>query len=142
MLRRALALVAVMTSLAGCVDAPSAAPDETSFASAPLQTITSSSGRLNIQLRWSPPTPVKGENAVELTFLDAQGVAVDGLDATVVPWMPAHGHGTSVQPETTTSATGALIASPLYLYMSGQWQLRLTITGGVDDAAVADVQIP
>jgi hypothetical protein len=34
------------------------------------------------------------------------------------------------------------VASPLYLFMSGEWQLRMTITGAIDDSAVATVDIP
>jgi hypothetical protein len=139
-IRRALALLGI-AFVGGCAGAPATAPGEITFAGAPLETVTSSGG-LHIEMRWSPSSPVKGADAVELTFLDAAGAIVDGLDVAVVPWMPAHGHGTSVQPETTASATGTLIASPLYLYMSGEWQVRMTISGALDDTAVADVQIP
>ncbi|HEY2902125.1 MAG TPA: FixH family protein [Polyangia bacterium] len=118
-----------------------------SFASAPFQTVTSSSGRLQVALRWSPAVPVKGENTVELTFLDQDGGPVTDLSATVVPWMPAHAHGTSVQPVVTTTAPGVVVATPLYLYMAGEWQIRVTTmtatatSGGADDAAVGTVQI-
>jgi hypothetical protein len=35
-----------------------------------------------------------------------------------------------------------LIVSPVYLYMSGEWQLRITVNSPLDDTAVATVQIP
>jgi hypothetical protein len=56
--------------------------------------------------------------------------------------MPAHGHGTSVQPSTTSTGPGVLVAAPVFLFMSGEWQLRMTISGTLQDSAVADVQIP
>ena len=121
-----------------------------SFATAPFQTVTSSSGRLRVELRWSPAVPVKGENAAQLTFLDQDGNPVAGLLTTVVPWMAAHAHGTSVQPIVTTTAPGVMVAAPVYLYMAGEWQIRMTMTmtsamtvsETADDAAVGIVQIP
>jgi hypothetical protein len=120
-----------------------------SFATAPFQTVTSSSGRLRVELRWSPAVPVKGENAAQLTLLDQDGNPVTGLTTTVVPWMPAHAHGTSVQPAVTSTGPGTVVAAPVYLYMAGEWQIRMTMTtsamtvsGTADDDAVATVQIP
>ena len=37
--------------------------------------------------------------------------------------MPAHGHGTSVQPEVSETAPGVFVAAPLYLHMPGEWEL-------------------
>jgi hypothetical protein len=56
--------------------------------------------------------------------------------------MPAHGHGTSVIPEVTPAGPGVVVVSPVYFYMSGAWQLRMTISGKVDDSAIATVQVP
>jgi shikimate kinase len=33
------------------------------------------------------------------------------------------------------------VANPVYLYMSGAWQLRMSFTGAFDDAAIATVEI-
>ena len=112
------------------------------FNGAAAQTVASSSGQLTIDIRWSPDVPLRGSDAAQLTFLDASGNPVDGLDLSIVPWMPAHGHGTAVQPEIMPTAPGVQVATPLYLFMSGEWQLRMTITGAMDDAAIATVEIP
>jgi len=56
--------------------------------------------------------------------------------------MPAHGHGTSVNPTITETAPGTFLAMPLYLYMPGSWELRMTISGTVDDTAKAAFEIP
>jgi YtkA-like len=128
---------------AGCEDAPAPEmPRNPSFASAPAQTISTSSSGLHVEVRWSPAPPVKGEDAAQLTFLDSVGNPVDGLAVDVVPWMPAHGHGTSVKPVTSSTAPGVIVANPVYLFMSGEWQLRITISGTFDDSAVATVEIP
>jgi hypothetical protein len=134
--------VALAVCVAGCGTAPSGDAPPSSFPAAPAETVTSSSGRLRIEVRWAPATPVRGQNAAELTFLDENGGVVDGLGVDVRPWMPAHGHGTSIQPTATPAGLGVLVASPVYLYMSGEWQLRMTISGKVDDSAIATVQIP
>jgi hypothetical protein len=139
---RGLVYLGLTASLAGC-GATSIGPEAPpSFVDAPLSTVTSSSGQLQIGLRWSPAPAVKGQDAVQLTFLDNQGLPVKGLAADVVPWMPAHGHGTSVQPTTTSTGPGVLVASPVYLFMSGEWQIRMTISGALEDSAIAVVQIP
>ncbi len=139
---RRASLLALALLVAGCGATAPAATPELSFAAAPAETVTTSSGALRVEVRWSPEVPVKGADAAQLTFLDAQGAPVDGLDVDVVPWMPAHGHGTSIQPVASASGPGAVVVSPLYLYMSGQWQLRMKISGTVDDSAVATIEIP
>ena len=113
-----------------------------SFPSTPFETVVSSGGHLHLDVRWSPDVPVKGVDAAQLIFSDDLGTPVDGLAVAVLPWMPAHGHGTSVQPSVVSTAPGVLVASPIYLYMSGEWQLRMTVTGPLDDSAVATAQIP
>ena len=113
-----------------------------SFSGPSAQSVTSTSGQLTVGVRWSPDVPLRGSNAAQLTFLDGAGNPVDGLDLSIVPWMPAHGHGTAVQPVIMTTAPGTQVATPLYLFMSGEWQLRMTITGAIDDTAIATVEIP
>jgi hypothetical protein len=112
------------------------------FAADPDQTVTSDSGALTIAVRFAPRPPTTGEDAAQLTFTDPAGTAVSGLDLTVVPWMPAHGHGTSVNPTITETAPGTFVATPLYLFMPGSWELRMTTTGAIDDAATAAFELP
>jgi hypothetical protein len=93
-------------------------------------------------LRFSPRPPTVGSGAVQLTFKDTNGAGMSGLGLTVVPWMPAHGHGTSVDPTVTETATGTFVATPLYLFMPGSWELRMTTSGSVDDTAKVSFEIP
>jgi hypothetical protein len=139
---RALHTIALAACVVACGAAPATDAQPVSFSAAPAETVTSAGGGLRIEVRWSPATPVRGEDAAELTFLDGNGSAVDGLDVDVVPWMPAHGHGTSVKPDATPAGPGVELVTPVYFYMSGEWQLRMTISGKVDDSAIATVQIP
>jgi len=128
--------------LGGCGSAPSGPMPALSFPATPFETVVSSMGLLHVDVRWSPAAPIKGDNAAQLTFSDPLGNAIDGLSVVVTPWMPAHGHGTSIQPATAPTGPGVLVATPVYLFMSGEWQLRMAITGTVNDSAVATVQIP
>jgi hypothetical protein len=131
----ALASIACGTETVPAMDPPS-------FGPTPSQTIASDSGALSIAVRFSPDPPTGGIDAAQLSFTDTLGAGVSGLDVTVVPWMPAHGHGTSVDPTVTETAPGTFVAAPLYLFMPGSWELRMTITGSVDDTAKAAFEIP
>jgi hypothetical protein len=124
----------------GAGAAPSMPP--ASFPADPDQTVASDSGALTVAVRYAPDPPTAGEDAAQLTFTDADGAPVTGIDLTVVPWMPAHGHGTSVDPTITETAPGVFLASPLYLFMPGTWELRMTMGGTVDDTAKASFEIP
>jgi hypothetical protein len=143
-LLRCAALVSAASLWQGCgpdqpAEEPTAAPPV--FAQEPFQTVVSASGQLHVEVRWSPAVPARGADAVELTVMDATGVPVDGVAASVVPWMPAHGHGTSVRPVSTPGGPGVVVATPVYLYMPGEWQLRVTLSGAADDSAIVTAQI-
>ena len=126
----------------GCGGGSTPAPPPLSFGAEPDQMVTSDSGALTIAVRFAPDPPTAGEDAAQLVFTDATGAPVAGLDLSVVPWMPAHGHGTSVNPTVTETEPGVFVASPLYLFMPGSWELRMTTAGTVDDTAKASFEIP
>ncbi len=53
---------------------------------------------------------------------------MDGATIKAVPWMPDHGHGTSVKPTVTPAGTaGTYNIANVYLFMPGLWQTTLTI---------------
>jgi hypothetical protein len=137
-----LSCVAALAVTAGCDNGmvPSGPPP--SFAADPDQTLMSDSGALRIEVRYAPDPPTVGSNAVEIVFTDANGAVQPGLGLGVVPWMPAHGHGTSIDPVVTETAPGTFVATPVYLFMPGSWELRMTTSGTVDDTAKAAFEIP
>src|SRR5262249_41805523 len=110
---------AVAALVAGCGSASQSLDVPENFGADPLETVASQTGQLSVVVRTSPPPPVRGPNAVELTVTDDTGAPVDGLDVSVMPWMPAHGHGTSIQPTTTARGGGVYVATPVVLYMAG-----------------------
>ena len=105
-------------------------------------TLASDSGGLHIELRSAPEPLVRGQNVGQLTVVDGHGQPIDGLSVTVLPWMPSHGHGTSARVGITDAGGGVFIANPLYLFMAGEWELRMTFEGSLSDTATATVEIP
>lgn len=144
MAARAIGMCVAIALIAGgaCGTAPPETTEPPSFTGDPDQVLVSDSGGLTIAVRFAPDPPAVGTDAVQLSFVDANGAPVSGLGLDVVPWMPAHGHGTSVNPTVTETAPGTFVATPLYLFMPGSWELRMTVSGGLDDTAKAAFEIP
>ncbi len=72
----------------------------------------------------TPGPPRKGNNAwvIQVSHPDP----VDGLALSAVPYMPDHGHGTAVVPVITAAGNGTYTISPVNLFMTGLWSVRLT----------------
>lgn len=136
------ALVAAALALAGCGSAPTPPPPELTFGGPPNLTVASDSGALAIALWWSPSQPTVGYDAAQLSITDAAGAPVAGATVTVVPFMPAHGHGGSVLPTVAESSPGVYVATPLDFFMSGTWQLRTRIQDAADAASIDDTAAP
>ena len=111
------------------------------FEGSPAETMASASGNLQIGVWWSPLQPIVGYDATQFAISDATGAPVSGLTLTIVPWMPAHGHGASVQPTVTETAPGIYAATPLDFFMAGEWELRTSIASGADGGEASDAAI-
>ena len=46
---------------------------------------------------------------------------------SVTPFMPDHGHGTSLQPKVTSQGNGRYAISPVYFFMPGVWRVGVTL---------------
>ena len=76
-----------------------------------------------------PAPPAKGLNAWTLALTDATGSPMSGATITVKPYMPDHGHGSSIVPAVTPmSAAGTYQVTLLDLFMAGIWTVTFTIT--------------
>lgn len=129
-------LASVVVVGCGSVDA---APGEIAFPPEPLATLTTEGGRWQVAVRTSPQPPIKGLDAVQLQITDSDGAAVDGLIVTAVPWMAAHGHGTSARTQVAAQGMGIYQVANVYLYMDGQWELRSTLASDVATDSVTPV---
>jgi hypothetical protein len=104
-----------------------------------LTTLTTPSGLWQVAVRTSPQPPIKGVDAVQFQITDVDGVGVDGLTVTAVPWMAAHGHGTSARTRVAAQGVGIYQIDNVYLYMDGQWELRSTLAGPEASESVTPV---
>jgi hypothetical protein len=105
--------------------------------------VTSESAQLLVQVRTSPQPPQRGTIGVELVVTSAaDGGACDGLTVDLVPWMPAHGHGTSIVPTVKAKGHGTYVLSDVDLFMPGHWQLRTTFSGPLTDHAAPAIDVP
>jgi len=144
---RALLCAAALT---GCAAGDRAGDGPVVFEGPPQEVLASESGQLRVDVRWWPRPTHVGDGAVELAIADTAGAPATGVSLSVLLWMPAHGHGTSVQPTVTETAPGVFVAAPLYLYMSGEWELLMSMsmstsastTGTTDDSATASLTVP
>ncbi len=92
----------------------------------------------------TPAPPSKGDNRWILEVLDNGSVSlVDGATITVTPFMPDHGHGTSVIPVIApTGVPGQFQVDKVNLWMPGLWEVIVGVdVGGVVDEAVFSVCI-
>jgi hypothetical protein len=114
----------------------SAAVSSESFPANALESMTSQNGSYRVEVRTAPQPPSRGAQSVEYTLTRSDtGEVAPGLSLSVVPWMPAMGHGTSLVPSVSEAAPGVYVATNVGWYMPGQWVLRTTI---VDPAAGSD----
>ena len=131
--------ISILVDLAGC-----GTSNGTTFAAQPLQTVTSSAGKLRLELRTNPQPPVRGINAGQYLISDEAGNPQDGLTVVVLPFMPAMGHGVSVNPTVVPQGHGVYQLNQLYLPMPGAYELRTSLSknGGMSDEAVPTFTLP
>lgn len=148
-----LALLALVPSL-GVACGSSGGPGDsfvtcdTDMRAAPYQpgmSFTSTSGKFVVKLLESTPgPPVKGNNTWTIEVDDsASGMALEGLDITVTPFMPDHGHYSTIVMATAAEA-GTYTLHPVYLFMPGVWEVRMDIAGAATagDSAILPTCIP
>jgi hypothetical protein len=124
----------------GCSTTSTPPTSTEDFATTPLGTVVSTSGTYVVTVYGPAQGLVQGVNAVELVITDAQSMGpVDGLVVTVVPWMPAMGHGSSAVPVIQPKGAGTYVVTDVSLVMAGTWQLRASVAS--DDTAVVTVEI-
>ncbi len=113
-----------------------------SFAEAPTTALSSLAGHFHVLERTSPSPVVRGLNAFEVEVRDADGAPVVGALLSATPWMPAHGHGTSVVPSIVDEGGGVYEIDEVLFYMPGRWELRTEIAqAGASDLVVATFDV-
>jgi len=104
---------------------------------APGLSVTSTTGtRKYVLLSADPAPPARGTDTWSIKITDASGTAQPGLTVGVLPFMPDHGHGTSVNAVVTGGSDGTYTVAPLYFFMPGVW--RITFWIGSNQADVGE----
>ena len=102
--------------------------------------VTSMSGNVKVALMAASPAPPEIElNTWTLSVTDASGNAIPNAAPVMVPWMPDHGHGPSVQPSVVATGDGKTFkVTDIDLFMAGVWRLTIsaTSTTGIPDQVV------
>ena len=75
------------------------------------------------------PIPLNELCTLTVRVSDSRDPAQPITDAAVTAsaWMPAHDHGTALQPRVESHGDGTATVSGLLLHMAGHWELRLGI---------------
>jgi hypothetical protein len=118
------------------------ATDARVFNYQPGMSVKSASGNLNFQLLSSNPgPPAKGTDVWSLKVTNAAGQSQSNLNMSVLPFMPDHGHGTSIDAQITAGADGTYSVKPIYFFMPGVWRITFS-TAAPSDTAVFFFCVP
>lgn len=90
-----------------------------------------------------PLPPARNDNTWKFTVLDGT-TPLDGATVDVKPFMPDHGHGTTVNEVVTPTGTaGEYEATPINLWMPGYWEVEIDVdTGSKTDSVMFKVCVP
>ncbi|HTR51856.1 MAG TPA: FixH family protein [Kofleriaceae bacterium] len=135
------AIVIATSALAGCAD-ETASPDLNSGPLVQIDQSTSTSGGYQVVVFAHTSKLTRGDYSLQYVFTNtSDGSPVDGLTMTIVPWMPAMGHGTPIIPMITPLGGGAYQLDDVDLFMPGLWQLRTTTTAMQADQVEPALQV-
>lgn len=88
-----------------------------------------------------PDPPRTGRTDYAVTLTDAAGAPLEGATLTFVPFMPAHGHGTS-QPTVVEEIGGGAYRATVFYNMVGRWELTVGVVAGtLSDELEFDQQV-
>jgi YtkA-like len=112
---------------------------------APGLVVTSTGKEMKFTLLSSDPAPpAHAVNTWKVAVANASAQPLTSLNLQVVPFMPDHGHGSTVQPSVANNSDGTYTVSNLYFFMPGVWQITFGATppGGTADSAVYYFCVP
>jgi hypothetical protein len=82
----------------------------------------------------NPEQQRKGYNAFTVRFSDLSGAPYEPAVARVIPWMPSHGHGTSVAASAHPGTNGGeWVLDDLNLFMPSYWKVYVFVCGAAEE---------
>lgn len=98
---------------------------------------STTSGRLTYSITSADPSPpARGVNGWTIRVTDATGTPKAGLAIDVLPFMPDHGHGSSVEASVTANPDGSYTVGNLYFFMAGVWRVTFSTPSGAGTESV------
>lgn len=108
----------------------------------PVTSVTSTSGRLRIEVLADAVPLRRGPQRLRIRVTEVTtGKPIPSMVLALQPWMPTMGHGLDSPARITLQGTSDFEVSELDLFMPGAWELRLTLSGSVEDKAVVRLQL-
>ncbi len=95
-------------------------------------------GRTFVLVSSDPTPPARGVNNWTVRLLDSAGNALKDQAFDVTPFMPDHGHGSTVKATATANGDGTYAVGPLSFFMPGVWRVTFSVLqdgGTSQDAA-------
>ena len=89
-----------------------------------------------MDVRTAPQPPARGAIPALLT-VTRDGAPATGLALHVTPWMPAMGHGASIEPVVVERGDGDYLVDDLVLPMPGMWELRVSASDGSETTVLS-----
>jgi hypothetical protein len=86
-----------------------------------------------------PAPPSRGDNTWVVRVRDEAGIPRDDIGVTVDPFMPDHGHGSTIRCDVEPGdAPGTYVLAPLNMFMPGLWDITLHVArdDGDDDVVI------
>ena len=119
-----------------------AAPEEVGFFGDPTAITTSDASDLRVALYTSPrANPVRGKNSVRLDLSAASMGPSPELDVQLTTLMPAMGHGSGMEPELVDIEGHRYTFENVVLHMPGVWELRVAVSGDIEDELVFEFDV-
>ncbi len=84
-------------------------------------------GEFRLASSFVPDPSVTGKNSLTLRLSEPGGAAVSGASFSIEPWMPAHGHGSSIVPQVVELGDGEYQSDDLIFTMPGTWEVRIAV---------------
>jgi hypothetical protein len=131
-------VASTLTTMAGCSSHPATADqaDAADFYDCTTEPravaaipglVVGAPGGFSATLESLQPTVIKKyANTWQVRLRDAAGTALPGASVKAVPFMPDHGHGTTVKVTVQDLGDGSYVLTPIYFFMAGYWEVTVT----------------
>jgi hypothetical protein len=133
-----LLVVGAAFELGACTSDDGPPPDLNDGPLVQVTESTSMSGAYQVAVLAHTSDLTRGNYDLEyIVTSTSDSTPVEGITMTIVPWMPAMGHGTPIVPAITSLGNGTYSLTNIDLFMAGLWQLRTTTTDPADQVEPA-----